>query len=423
MVWDLANPTISTKGTQLAKGMNYLLGNHFPGLETNTQRFFSLYTFLLKNLDMPVDQLRLQILDHGNPIFSATDLKEIVYLLKQQKNTDIAKYVVSRKAGGGDPAVVSNAAKPGPSGPPGPPAPPGPSGPAPPQELDASRTKFWDKLMHKISLPVTSRIPPSWNGVMWYFFILYNLEQMDFVGPMISTALDTVTLSLPVIADLSNEMASKLVSLAPVPYASFVGEGIGYLISLIFISFAVVLNGSRKHFGSSFKVSLEAVPVFGDILAESAQSVEIGADRYLTNREKMLKSVEKISPSAEDVLDYYTPDVEIHNEAPPPVSMNLIKRNVVDYVAEETGISANANTLSDPTKLIKVSTNDAIASITQSNDAKNNAKNNNAKPNNAKPNNAKPNNAKPNNAKNNNAKNNNVTRKAKGGRRYTRRRR
>jgi hypothetical protein len=273
--------------------------------------------------------------------------------------------------------------------------------------------------MHKISFPVTSRIPPSWNGVMWYFFILYNLEQMDFVGPMISTALDTITLSLPVIADLSNEMASKFVSLAPLPYASFVGEGIGYLISLIFISFAVVLNGSRKHFGSSFKVSLEAVPVFGDILAESAQSVEIGADRYLTNREKMLKSVEKISPAAEDVLDYYTPDVEIHNEAPPPVSMNLIKRNVVDYVAEETGISANGNTLSDPTKLVKLSTNNAIASITHSNANANakNAKNNaNANAKNAK-NNA---NATAKNTKNKKNKKNTTL---KGGRHYTRRRR
>jgi hypothetical protein len=410
MVWDLEKPTTSTKGTQLAKGMNYLLGNHFPGLETNTQRFFSLYAFLLKNIDMPVEQLRLQILDKGKPIFSTNDLNEILPMLKQQKNTQIAKYVVSRKAGGGDSAVLPNA-KPAAPGAPAAPAAPG----APPQQLDATRTKFWDKFMHKISFPVTSRIPPSWDGVMWYFFILYNLEQMDFVGPMISTALDTVTLSLPVIADLSNEMASKVVSLAPVPYASFVGDGIGYLISLIFISFAVVLNSSRKHFGSSFKVSLEAVPVFGDILAESAQSVEIGADRYLTNREKMLKSVEKVSPSAEAVLDYYTPDVEIHNEAPPPVSMNLIKHNVVDYVAEETGISAAANTLSDPTKLIKISTDDAIASIT-----------NQAKPNNAKPNNVKANNAKPNNAKSNakpiTAKNTkNAT--LKGGRRYTRRRR
>lgn len=337
MVWTLENPPKYNKSHSLAKGMNYLLGNHFPGVQQNAEHFFSLYYYLLANLDTPVSKLRTQITHKGKPIFSVNELKQIVDVLVKQKNTKLAKYTILR--GGAVQAPIS-------------------------VEADPSRSGFWDKVIHKLALPVTSRIPPSWDGVSWYFHILYHIEQMDFIGPMISTALDTVTLSLPVIADMANEIASKTVSLAPVPYASFVGDGIGYMISLIFISFAVLLNASRKHFGSGFKASLEAVPVFGDILSEAAQSVEIGAQRYLNNRKKLLKSVEKVSPAAEDVLDYYTPDVEVHTEKAPEVSMNLVKRNVIDYVAEETGLDKATAALSDPSTIVSAAVGEAAAAAT-----------------------------------------------------------
>lgn len=316
------------------------MGKHFPGVQQNAEHFFSLYYYLLNNLNTPVAKLRTQVTQNGKPIFSIRELTQILDILSTQKNTTLAKYKVLK---GG--AVAAAAAT--------------------PVEEDPSRTKFWDKIIHKISHPITSKIPPSWDGVLWYVQILYHMEQMDFVGPMISTALDTVTLSLPVFADMIEEFASKTISLAPVPYASFLGDGLGYMISLIFISFAVVLNISRKHFGSSFKVALEAVPVFGDTLAEASQSVEIGADRYITNREKLLKSVDKVSPAAEDVLDYYTPDVEIHDEAPPPVSMELIKRNVIDYVAEETGVDKVMNAVSDPTKALETAATAAVGNAVQ----------------------------------------------------------
>jgi hypothetical protein len=314
MVWALENPPKYNKSHSLAKGMNHLLGKHFPGVQQNAEHFFSLYYYLLNNLTTPVSKLQKQVTLKGQPIFSKKDLDEIMRILHKQKNTHIAKYTMQ----GG--AVVPN-----------------------PLDSDPSRSKFWDKLARKIASPIASRIPPSWDGVFWYFHILYHMEQADFIGPMISTALDTVTLSIPVIADIITETAATTVSLAPVPYANFLGDGIAYMISLMFISFAVVLNFSRKHFGSAFKVSLEAVPIIGDTLAEASQSVEIGADRYINNREKMLKSIDKVSPAAEDILNYYTPDVEIHNEPPPPVSMELIKRNVIDYVAEQTGIDDAMN--------------------------------------------------------------------------------
>jgi hypothetical protein len=335
MVWTLENPPHYNKSHSLAKGMNFLLGKHFPGVQQNAEQFFSLYYYLLNNLSTPVSKLQKQVLKKGQPIFSKKELDEIMRILNKQKNTHIAKYTMR---GGAD---------------------------APnPLDSDPSRSKFWDKLARKIASPVTSRIPPSWDGIFWYFHILYHMEQAEFIGPLISTALDTVTLSIPVIADMMTETAATTVSLAPVPYANFLGDGIAYMISLMFISFAVVLNFSRKHFGSAFKVSLEAVPIIGDTLAEASQSVEIGADRYIANREKMLKGIEKVSPAAEDILDYYTPDVEIHNEPPPPVSLNLIKRNVIDYVAEEAGISDAANAVTAATNKATAAVGNAATAAT-----------------------------------------------------------
>ena len=339
MVWTLENPPKYNKSHSLAKGMNYLMGKHFPGVQTNAEHFFSLYYYLLDNLNTPVAKLRAQITQNGEPIFSIKELKQILAILSTQKNTRLAKYKIVK--GGAAPAAPAAAT------------------PASPVEDDPSRTKFWDKMIRKITYPIASRIPPSWDGVFWYLHFLYHMEQMDLVGPMISTSLDTVTLSLPVLADMAEEFASKAISLAPVPYASFLGDGLGYAISMIFISFAVVLNFSRKHFGSAFKVALEAVPVFGDTLAETSQGIETGAERYLNNREKILKSIDKVSPAAEDILDYYSPDVEIHNEPPPPISLNVIKQNVVEYVAEETGIDKALNAVQDPTKALSAAASQA----------------------------------------------------------------
>jgi hypothetical protein len=340
MVWTLENPPKYNKSHSLAKGMNYLMGKHFPGVQTNAEHFFSLYYYLLDNLNTPVTKLRAQITQNDKPIFSIKELKQILAILSTQKNTRLAKYKIVK--GGAAPATPAT-----------------PATPASPVEDDPSRTKFWDKMIRKITYPIASRIPPSWDGVFWYLHFLYHMEQMDLVGPMISTSLDTVTLSLPVLADMAEEFASKAISLAPVPYASFLGDGLGYAISMIFISFAVVLNFSRKHFGSAFKVALEAVPVFGDTLAETSQGIETGAERYLNNREKILKSIDKVSPAAEDILDYYSPDVEIHNEPPPPISLNVIKQNVVEYVAEETGIDKALNAVQDPTKALSAAASQA----------------------------------------------------------------
>ena len=339
--WTAEAPPHYDKSNRLARTMNYLLGDRFPGLQTNTENYFSLYMWLLAHIGESATALAPRITQDGEPMFRVADLANILNIVKSQEGSKVGQYL--KRSSGGASSLSIPVASPVTST--------GliPKGvPVNPLDADPSRSKFFDKFIRKVTNPISSQIPPSWDGVLWYFFILYNLEQMEFIGPLIGTALDTVTLSLPVAADIASELTEKLVSLAPIPYANFAGEALGYAISLIFLSIAIVLNGSRKHFGSGFKVSLEAVPIFGDVLMDAAQSVETGADRYLTSRAKLLANVDKISPHAEDFLDYYTPDTKIHNEAPPTLDMPSIKRNVVEYVAKEAGIDSAMNALSDP---------------------------------------------------------------------------
>jgi hypothetical protein len=128
------------------------------------------------------------------------------------------------------------------------------------------------------------------------------------------------------------------------PYAAKAGDILGYAFSLIFVVFAVFLNMSRRHFGSAFKVSLEAVPVLGDVLTEGAQMFEVGAERYLQNRKRILKSVETVSPTAEHIANYYSPSDEIYAEgmkAPsldPNVVIPAIKKEVIQYGLETSGL-------------------------------------------------------------------------------------
>ncbi len=317
------SPHIASSG----KYVNYLLGNRFPGINNAIMNNISLYQFLLQNRNVPPAQLRLRITEGGKPLFNESELRSILETVRNQKNSKFARWLLQNRVGGSGVQQVA--------------------------PLDPSRNKFWDKFMRKYTADVGKQFPPSWNGMFWYMAILYHLEQMDIVGPVISTALDTITLSLPVLADLASEVVSKMAMLAPLPYAGLAGEAIGYAVGLFFVGIAVMLNVSRRHFGSAFKAGLEGMPVFGDVLAEGAQSFEIGAERYLQNRQRLLASVDKVSPSAEDFLDYYTPDVEKKTGPAPPWDEAKIKRNVMEYVARSTGANAALAVLEDPTAALQ----------------------------------------------------------------------
>lgn len=289
---------------------DYLLGHRFKGINTNVARVFSLYTFILHNLDTPIDVLQGKILENGKPLFTPEQLKQIVNVVRSQRNTPYARTIVGTR-GGGVAGSLND---------------------------DPSRNKFWDRVIRKLAYPISSKLPESWNGVLWYAFFLYSLEQIDFIGPFLSTALDTITLSLPVMAEIVSEVAMQVIGFAPIPYAGKIGEAVGYGLSLMFVMFAIFINTSRKHFGSAFTSSLQAIPIIGDNLMSAAMSFETGSERYLRNRDRILQSVGKASPKAEAILDYYTPTTAVHEGPAPPIDLQGIKRNIADYAIRESGV-------------------------------------------------------------------------------------
>jgi hypothetical protein len=328
--WDTRHPIRTVDANRASNLANHILGNKFKGINDDVGRVFSLYNFLVNHRHVPASKLREQITENGKPLFSTADLESIQQTIASHMNTP---YVRQLQSGG-----------------------------AHSLDADPSRSKFWDRAIRKIMHPVTKRIPPSWDGILWYTFILYSLEQNSLIGPFLSTALDTITLSLPVLAELVSGAATELISLVPIPYAGKLGGVIGYVFSLIFVFFAVFMNMSRKHFGSAFKVSLEAVPILGDVLAEGSQMFETGAERYLQNRGRILKAVGTVSPTAERIANYYSPSNSIVEEAPsldPAVVLPAIKKEVIHYGLESAGLEniVIPNNLPTPEQLERLSGN------------------------------------------------------------------
>lgn len=313
-IWNSNSPIKSEFLNRIGKLTNYVFGNKFNDVNENVTRALSLYNFLLVNRNTPVHELRLRVLEKGHPIFSQSELEDIMKIIHRHAGLPFAKKILGMSGGAVVQTVVSK------------------------PEDDPSRSKFWDKFIKKLAHPLTSRIPKEFDGLLWYMFILYNLEQLDFVGPFISTALDSITLSLPVVADLIQEGTEKLLILAPIPYAGLAGEIIGYAISLVFLMFAIFVNLGRKHFGSAFKVSLEAIPIFGDVIAEASEKFEIASERYMQGRKRMIASFDKYSPHTANVIEYWSPSTNITTGPPVYWSSSEAKKNLVKKAVDELGL-------------------------------------------------------------------------------------
>jgi len=70
---------------------------------------------------------------------------------------------------------------------------------------------------------------------------------------------------------------------------------------------------------------------------EAAQQIEIGGERYLQNRKKLMKPLKDVSPHLYRYADYWAPDIEPHTEERPVITMDLIKADVADYVKQQIG--------------------------------------------------------------------------------------
>jgi hypothetical protein len=311
MEWKYDTPHFSAQDLRAKKLVNDVFG---ASAGDGLARGLSLYRYLNEHKNVETEVLRASVKNNNEPLFEAKDFKEIMDVVKS----------ASQKGGGL----------------------------ATPRDPEAD--EFWDQMIRKLVSPLSSSkllscVPQERIDNIFYFvFLLNNLEQIDFLGPMLSTALDSVTLSLPVLADLTQEMAGKVIGLFPVPYAALVGEAIGYAIALIFVLTGMTLNVSRRRFGSAFKTSLAAIPIVGDILMMGATSFEKGAERYMINRQKFIDALKKYSPHGADVADYWSPTPEIVTRPAVYPDPELLKRNIIRTGSDFLGIKGV-----DPNAILK----------------------------------------------------------------------
>ena len=411
--WDYDDVDYTPNDEHMLKYTEFIFNKKAPGAGEAFTKTMSLYGFLLKHLDTPVDVLQADIIINGAPMFTEEQLTEIIAKLRTQLDTPFAKRVLGQSAGAlpaaptfpkttfpaapvmpdlpsapllpkmpSAPAMPTLPSAPAmPTLPSAPAMPTLPSAPAMPTfpkttfptfppaatpgapgaptaapghglDNDPSRSKFWDKIIRKLLVPITRYIPACAEPLLYWYFILYNLEQHATYGPFISTAFDSITLTLPVLADLSSEALGTFVSLAPIPYASFAGDALGYALSLLFVIVGIAMNNSRKHFGSSFKLALEAIPVVGEMASDGAQQFEIGAERYLQNRRRILDSIKPSMPKTAAVIEYYSPTPDIVEGPAPTIDAATLKDEVGDKVEAVTGVDVE-HLIEDPIGEIK----------------------------------------------------------------------
>jgi hypothetical protein len=314
--WKSENLKFNSGEKDFMKVTSFILPK-LPGIGNNVGKAFNLYRFLATHLHTPARDLVSKITEGGKPLFTADNIADMQAVIATQKDTSYFKQITGAASGQRGGAVPA----------------PAPAAGAGAAAFDPTRSKFWDKLIRKMSHTVGSFVPIGTLCKNWefYVFFLYSLEQFEMVGPFVSMALDSITLSLPVMSDIASTGIESLFMLLPVPYAALIGEILGYVVGTLFLLFAIMLNTNRKHFGSAFKVSLELIPMFGDILAEASTNFEVAMERALASRERILATLKPLSPTAYATANYYVPSVNIKTGTPP----NIFSRNTYDTIGSE----------------------------------------------------------------------------------------
>lgn len=335
MSWEGNRLELTKSESRFGNLANYMLGNMFQGINHDIMKTFNLYRFFIQHQNTPAEQLQKQITEKGLPIFTVQDILEIQAKIRRHASSKYVQKLIQR--GGSAPSAKTP---------------------------DLTRNNFWDRVIRKAMYPITSNIPPSWDGLLWYVFFLHSLEQIDGIGPIVSTMLDTISLTLPAIPDLLQMIAPRIAGLFP--WGNWVGEAIVIVAALIFNTLAVFINIQRKHFGTAFKTAVDTIPFVGDTLAEFLIRFETGADRYEVNRHRILNQIEPVSPTLEHYINYWSPTVDVKTAAPPHWDLPAIKQDVKDYALKESGLDKVEGIFTDPSAMLSSTIDKAQAQVANS---------------------------------------------------------
>jgi len=396
--WNLEGHTLSPKERKIQAFTEKATGYQFPTLSHKFASMFSLYNFLNEHQDDDPETLHITG-ENGNPMFSLDDLKEIQATIRHQTSRPMsnnnARRIIDHVKKVYEPAIElaasmkSNAAAAaggarrrrrtrtrtrtrggatvGVGVPVATPAPPAislrdPSAPGydpkddalgvaeRPGYIDKSRNSFFDRIFVKMgniysNSPFAIKFSHKWDGIFWFMFLLYNLENIDIVGPFLSAGLDAYIVAVRMVAEALDEtipgILSTLGSLLPFGAGiagGAIGKGLSTAIGAFLLMGTIIVSISRKHFGDAFKSSLDIIPVIGDYLLLFAMSAETNLDRLNAYRNKLIIQLESVSPRLYTFVDYWVPKLEpVPAEAPPIPSLADIKEDIVNKGMEATG--------------------------------------------------------------------------------------
>jgi len=393
--WNLEGHTLSPKERKIQAFTEKATGYQFPTLSHKFASMFSLYNFLNEHQNDDPETLHITG-ENGNPMFSLDDLKEIQATIRHQTSRPMsnnnARRIIDHVKKVYEPAIElaasmkSNAAAAAAGGarrrrrtrtrggatvgvgvPVATPAPPAislrdPSAPGydpkddalgvaeRPGYIDKSRNSFFDRIFIKMgniysNSPFAIKFSHKWDGIFWFMFLLYNLENIDIVGPFLSAGLDAYIVAVRMVAEALDEtipgILSTLGSLLPFGAGiagGAIGKGLSTAIGAFLLMSTIIVSISRKHFGDAFKSSLDIIPVIGDYLLLFAMSAETNLDRLNAYRNKLIIQLESVSPRLYTFVDYWVPKLEpVPAEAPPIPSLADIKEDIVNKGMEATG--------------------------------------------------------------------------------------
>lgn len=363
--WNLQDVRLTPTQDKFRRFIDAATGHKFPKLSQKTSYIFSLYPFLAKYTDKDPDVVRQHVLDQDKPMFSHDDMVYILDTIKKQTDPDYCNMDISgakgcmkgalekQYGGAAETIVVKEAAydpyddmfgatkRPG--------------------FVDKSRDGFYDRVATKLQA-MGPTLSHKWDGLFWFVFLLYNLENMDIFGPTFSMALDAYVLGTRVVVDGLDEILPKLLSFAGalIPGGAIagtaIGEGIILIIGNILLLGTVIVSVSRRQFGDAFKNSLLMIPFIGDFLTATAVTAETQIQRANKYRHKYVNMLGRVSPRLERYADYWVPQLEPVTTPPPSLSLNDIKEDVSSKLLEVSGADkaiAQAQALrNDPLKAI-----------------------------------------------------------------------
>jgi hypothetical protein len=302
--WDFDAPTQDPRLLRVQEYVTQNLQSSKAGI--NAVRMLSLYEFLKAHKFSSAEDLRQTVKKEGQPLFSPEEAQQVFEQLKQK--------------GGGAP---------------------------PPEFFDKVFRKLLSINPFELIAKVQSMLPgpgsgfsfpfpiPTYAMIQPWLFILYAFERDPRYGPPLSVALDTASKLLPTIALSVQSFAAPLAGAIPLPGGGAAGAMIGWAVSAIFVFMAILMNLSRRKFGTAFVTAMSLIPLAGPALSEAAEDLESTMARVSKRREKLVDSARSIlGEGIASQLDNVIPDLDTEEEdiqIDPPFSIPRIP-TVSDFI-------------------------------------------------------------------------------------------